>query len=161
MERAVRRGWDCQTCGWQRGRKTTLCLNDLHFFIAEIPVMIFVMILNPFTAGTLLVCSWASKMWTWFLSPCQYLHSLFWSRRVWSRLSSAGERNTERFSLPFRLRAFPRLASSGQHKPVFVSRKPSQKLTNTTETPSRYLAALQGGGWLQWKVEISLLCLRL
>lgn len=35
-------------------------------------------------------------------------------------LQQAGERqgNAERFIFPLRLRAFPRLASSGQHKPV-------------------------------------------
>lgn len=103
-----------------RAQDYSLSKWSLFFSITEISVMIFVMILNHFTAGSLLVCSWASKMWTWLLSSCQYLLLLFWSRRVCSRLSTAGERkgNMERFSFTFRLRAFPRLASSGQHKPV-------------------------------------------
>lgn len=131
-EPVARGGWDWQTCGWQWGRKTTLSLSvRFSFFIID-----FFKSNNMFsssTEGDFLGCSLASKTWSWQPSLCQCLLSLLWRRRGWPRLS-AEIRSAS--SLPRRLRAFPRLASSGQHKPALWA-QPSQSSQAPLTAPSR------------------------
>lgn len=113
--RAVRAGWNYETCGWQSGH--TLSLSPY-----EACLIIITMILSSFTEHIYSALVARANCGVGSPSPCQYLLSLLWRRRGWPRLSTAGggerQRSTESFIFLIHLRAFPRLASSGQHEPV-------------------------------------------
>lgn len=113
--RAVRAGWNYETCGWQSGLSLSLSPYEAY-------LIIITMILSSFAEHIYSALVARANCGVSSPSPCQYLLSLLWKRRGWPRLSTEGggerQRSTESFIFLIHLRAFPRLASSGQHKPV-------------------------------------------
>lgn len=101
---------------------------------------------------------------SWQPSLCRCVLSLPWRRRGWPRLSTARRRGGREIrsasSLPRRLRAFPRRASSGQHEPVSVSTaKPELTSTTGGTTAAPGSCVLQGGS--PQKVQIPTVDLKL
>lgn len=113
--RAVQAGWNYETCGWQSGLSLSLSPYEAY-------LIIITMILSSFAEHIYSALVARANCGVSSPSPCQYLLSLLWKRRGWPRLSTEGggerQRSTESFIFLIHLRAFPRLASSGQHKPV-------------------------------------------
>lgn len=100
----------------------TVRTHTLSLSPYEACLIIITMILSSFTEHIYSALVARANCGVGSPSPCQYLLSLLWRRRGWPRLSTAGggerQRSTESFIFLIHLRAFPRLASSGQHKPV-------------------------------------------
>lgn len=147
--RAVRAGWNYETCGWQSGLSLSLSPYEAY-------LIIITMILSSFAEHIYSALVARANCGVSSPSPCQYLLSLLWKRRGWPRLSTEGggerQRSTESFIFLIHLRAFPRLASSGQHKPVLPSHSSRRRLGCTCKV----LVSLQGGGWLLRTAELSL-----
>lgn len=119
------RVWEREPCGLGETTKPVDDSQDslsLSLSPYEAYLIIMTMILSSFTEHIYSALVARANCGVSSPSPCQYLLSLLWRRRGWPRLSTAGggerQRSTESFIFLIHLRAFPRLASSGQHKPV-------------------------------------------
>lgn len=111
----MRSGWDCQTCGWQSWLSLFLSLSGY-----EVYLIITTIILKSFIEHIY------SGLVGWANCTVGSPHSAKASLRCgdvegghdYPQQAGERRRSTEGFSFLIHLRAFPRLASSGQHEPV-------------------------------------------